>query len=460
MRTHFVAVGGAVMHNLALALHRKGLTVTGSDDEIFDPARGRLDSAGLLPAAPGWDPSRVHNGLDAIIVGMHARADNPELRRAQELGLRIYSFPEYVYEQTRDKQRIVIGGSHGKTTITALILHVLRSAGRRFDYLVGAELDGFETMVGLTEDAELAVFEGDEYPSSPLDRRPKFLLYRPHIALISGIAWDHINVFPTFPDYVDQFRQFRESIEPGGLLIFNREDPRVKSLAGELRKDVEAVGYTTHPYRVSEGRFELLTDAGRTPVHLLGRHNMENIAAARAVCRRMEIADRHFYGAVSEYRGAARRLTLLEAAASSRVYLDFAHSPSKVRATTLALREAFPDRRLVACLELHTFSSLNASFLREYHGALAPADRALVYFDPHTLESKSLPPLGTERVRSAFGRDDLEVLNDRDTLEALLRSLDWTATSLLLMSSGNFSGIDLRRLAAELLEGQQSPGGT
>jgi len=451
MRIHMIAIGGAVMHNLALALRRKGFTVTGSDDEIFDPARSRLEAASLLPAAFGWDPGRIHSGLDAVILGMHARSDNPELGEARKLGLRIYSFPEYMYEHSRDKRRIVIGGSHGKTTITGLVLHALRVCGARFDYLVGAELEGFDTMVGLGDETGVAVFEGDEYLSSALDRRPKFLLYRPHIALVSGIAWDHVNVFPAFEGYVDQFRQFLGAIEPDGCLVFNREDPRASALAGEVRKDVEVVGYGTPRYRVSEGRFELIAADRPVPVNLLGKHNMQNIAAARAICRRLGIADGDFYAATGDYRGAARRLALLAESGSSRIYLDFAHSPSKVAATTMALKEAFPDRRLVVCLELHTFSSLNASFLPEYRGSLEPADHALVYFAPHTLESKKLPALDAERIRSAFGRDDLVVFEAGNVLESHLRSLEWGATNLLLMSSGNFSGMDLRGLADELL---------
>jgi UDP-N-acetylmuramate: L-alanyl-gamma-D-glutamyl-meso-diaminopimelate ligase len=377
---------------------------------------------------------------------MHARSDNPELLRAQELGLHIYSFPEYLFERTRDKLRVVVAGSHGKTTITSMILHVLRSVGRSFDYMVGAQLEGFDTMVGLSEESELAVFEGDEYLSSPLDRRPKFHLYRPHVALISGIAWDHINVFPTYQEYEEQFRVFVGLIENGGVLVFNDEDPVLTPITDLAEPGVHRVAYRTHPYMIDDGKAFLLTQPDPTPVNVFGRHNMQNIAGAKAVCLQIGISESEFYAAMAAFQGASRRLQILKESDSSKVFLDFAHAPSKVLATTRAVRELHPERELVACLELHTFSSLNAEFLTQYRGALDAASRAIVYFDPHTLEHKRLPQLEPAQIASAFGRSDLIVQTSKSELEELLESIEWPGKNLLLMSSGYFSGIDFNKI--------------
>ena len=456
MRVHFIAIGGAVMHNLALALQSKGMTVTGSDDEISEPSRSRLAAAGLLPSSPGWHPERITGELDAVILGMHARADNPELLRARSLGIRIFSFPEFMYDQTRDRLRVVIGGSHGKTTITSLIMHVLRTCGRTFDYLVGAQLDGFSTMVGLNQDSRLAVFEGDEYLTSALDPRPKFLLYRPNIAVISGIAWDHVNVFPTWELYRRQFEDFVRSLEPDAVLVFNQEDQEVGRLLGRLQGPSRRIGYATLPYRVDEeGRFRLDTDQGLIRVSLLGRHNMQNLGAARAVCRELGISDPEFYEAVGCFQGAARRLTLLASNETAAVYLDFAHSPSKVMATTRAVKEAFPSRHLVACLELHTFSSLTSDFLSQYRGSMGEADEALVYFDPDAVRHKKLDPLEPDRIRQAFDIAGLRVFDKLDVLVGHLKNLSWHNSTLLLMSSGTFSGLDTTALARELLDSPQ-----
>lgn len=449
MRVHLIAIGGAAMHNLALALHQRGCRVTGSDDEIFEPSRSRLKHAGLLPAAIGWDPTRIDPGLDAIIVGMHARVDNPELLRARELGLRIYSFPEFLFEQTRLKQRVVVGGSHGKTTVTALILHILRHAGWPFDYLVGSQVHGFETMVGLDDGARIAVFEGDEYLSSPVDRRPKFHVYRPTIALINGIAWDHANVFPTPYQYEEQFRVFASLVEPGGTVIYNQTDPAVLQVLDRVQPEVEVFGFGMPGYRVRNGVFYLHFDGEWLPLQLLGQHNMLNVAAAVAVCRQLGVPNLSIASALPRFQGASRRLECIHRNEETAVFLDFAHAPSKVRATVTALREAFPERPLLAILELHTFSSLRADFIGHYRGTLAGAEAAVVFADPHTFEQKGLPHLNPDQIRQAFGREDLLVTGSPDELEAALACLLPGARLILFMSSGSFGGFDPRKIAGD-----------
>ncbi|MDQ2793335.1 MAG: Mur ligase family protein [Bacteroidota bacterium] len=440
------------MHNLALALHRRGARVTGSDDEIFEPAKGRLAAAGLLPAQEGWDPARITPNLSAVIVGMHARPDNPELLRAQQLGLKIYSFPEYIYEASRDKQRIVIGGSHGKTSITACILHVLRFHGRKFDYAVGAQLAGFDLMVQLTDDAPIIIIEGDEYLSSPVDRRPKFHLYQHHIGVISGISWDHINVFPTEEIYREQFRIFADMTPKAGVLIYDRDDEQTQLIAVPTNPDVTYIGYGPHENVIRDGRTYLLNKKDEeVPVQVFGEHNLRNISAAKEVCKQLGIKGKDFFRAVATFPGAARRLELVREGATSVVYKDFAHAPSKLKATATALKKQFPERRLVACLELHTFSSLNPAFLPQYAHCFDAPDVAVVYFNPHVLAHKRLPPLAAATVAEAFQRPDLKVITNSAELAAFLREQAWDNTNLLLMSSGTFDGLDLPGLAAEIV---------
>jgi UDP-N-acetylmuramate: L-alanyl-gamma-D-glutamyl-meso-diaminopimelate ligase len=451
MRVHFISIGGAAMHNLALALHQKGQHVTGSDDEIFEPSRGRLAAAGLLPERAGWDPSRITADLDAVILGMHARTDNPELLAARNLNLKIYSFPEYLFEQTREKRRVVIGGSHGKTTITSMIMHVLKTLGLTFDYLVGAQIEGFETMVGLSEDSEIAIFEGDEYLSSALDGRPKFHLYRPHVGVISGIAWDHANVFPTPDVYERQFRLFVESFESGGKLIYFGEDSTVSAIAESSREDLEKLSYETHPYEVHEGRFRLLTRTSSIPVQVFGQHNMQNIAAAKEVCLQLGVSIEDFYSSIRSFKGAARRLETIYRGRDICIFLDFAHSPSKVSATTAAVKELYPERKLVACLELHTFSSLSPDFIGEYRSSLDKADEPIVFFDPEAVRHKRLPPLSKALVEEAFANQRLLVFAYKDELLEHFASMSWKNTNLLLMSSGSFSGIDVKSWVQRLV---------
>ncbi|HWW41030.1 UDP-N-acetylmuramate--L-alanine ligase [Pedobacter sp.] len=448
MRIHFIAIGGSAMHNLAIALHKKGFQVTGSDDVIFEPSSSRLARYGILPEHMGWDEAHITADLDAVILGMHAFADNPELLKAKALGLKIYSYPEYIYEQTKNKLRVVIGGSHGKTTITSMILHVLNYYKRDFDYLVGAQLEGFDTMVKVTEGAPLIVIEGDEYLASTIDRRPKFHLYKANIAVISGIAWDHINVFPTFEEYIQQFDLFINTIEPKGKLIFCQKDKILSDLVSKSATDAEKIGYDIPPHKVVDGITYILPE--NTPLNVFGDHNLMNLNAARLVCEQLGISSDEFYQAISSFKGAARRLELLHKQNNTNVYKDFAHSPSKLKATIEAVKSQFEGRNLVACIELHTFSSLNKAFLAQYEGTMDEADLAIVYIDEQTFRHKKMEPFTSLDVQTAFKNSNLQFFNDAMTLKLYLSNINFKNTNLLLMSSGNFGGIDLVKLAREL----------
>jgi len=450
MNIHFIAIGGAAMHNLALALKAKGYQVTGSDDEINEPSKSRLAKAGLLPAEMGWFPEKIHKGLDAVILGMHARADNPELLKAQELGVKVFSYPEYLYEQSKDKLRIVVGGSHGKTSITAMILHVLGECKRDFDYMVGSQLAGFDTMVKVTAEAPIMVLEGDEYLSSPIDRRPKFHLYKPDIALLSGIAWDHINVFPTFENYVEQFRIFVRQIPANGALIYCQEDEWVRSVSNDAVEGVKKLGYGIPANEIRDGITYLKTDKGEVALQIFGNHNLMNLTGARLVCNQVGITDADFYRAISTFKGAARRLEKIAESPKLVVFKDFAHSPSKLKATTEAVKAQYANRRVIACMELHTFSSLNSDFLNEYANSMNNADVAVVYYNPHTIAHKKLAPISVEQVKQAFGRKDLIVMNESSDVVKFLKDQNYQRDVLLLMSSGNFDGIDLNSFAREL----------
>ena len=438
MRIHFIAIGGAAMHNLAMAVATKaGYVVTGSDDEIFDPARTHLQEVGLLPEEMGWHPEKITSEIDAIIVGMHAREDNPELVRARELGIKIYSFPEYLYEQTKDKIRIVVGGSHGKTSTTSMILYVLQRMGIEADYMVGAQIEGFERMVRLSDTAKYAVFEGDEYLTSPLDLRSKFLWYHPHVAILTGIAWDHINVFPTFDGYVDTFRKFVDGIEENGTFIYYKHDNNLCEIASHARKDIQQFPYEAYK--------------GDVRMRIFGRHNMENLQAAALACEQIGVKSDDFYREIATFTGASNRLEFIDEIGDNVAYKDFAHSPSKLRATVNAVREHYPEKQLVACMELHTFSSLMADFLPQYEGCMEQADKALVYFNPKVLEHKKLPPISAEEVRCAFASDNVEVFTDSQELQARLRKIEYKNTALLMMSSGNFDGVNIPEFARELI---------
>jgi UDP-N-acetylmuramate: L-alanyl-gamma-D-glutamyl-meso-diaminopimelate ligase len=442
MRTHFIAIGGAAMHNLALALHNKGYKVTGSDDAIFEPSKTRLDKKGLLPNELGWFPEKITADIDSIILGMHAKADNPELLKAQELGLKIYSYPEFLYEQSKNKTRVVIGGSHGKTTITSMILHVMHYHNIEVDYMVGAQLEGFDTMVHLTEKNDFIVLEGDEYLSSPMDSRPKFHLYHPNIALISGIAWDHINVFPTYENYVEQFEIFIQKITNGGILVYNEEDSEVKRVAEAASNPIRKLAYHTPKYTVEDGITLLETPEGAMPIEVFGAHNLNNLAGAKWICQNMGVDEADFYQAIATFKGASKRLEKIAEGKGKVAYKDFAHSPSKVLATTQAVKNQYPSRKLIACLELNTYSSLNAEFLKEYQGALDAADVAVVFYSPDAVKIKQLEAITYEQIEQSFQRDDLIIFTNPKDFKDYLFCQDFENSALLLMSSGNYGGLN------------------
>ena len=446
MNIHFIAIGGSAMHNLAIALHQKGYTISGSDDTIHDPSKSRLEKYNLLPTEFGWFPEKITNAIDVVILGMHAKKDNIELLKAQELGVKIVSYPEFLYEQWKDKTRVVIGGSHGKTTITSMILHVLNYHDKEVDYMVGAQLDGFETMVHLTEENDFIVLEGDEYLSSPTDMRPKFHLYKPNIALISGIAWDHINVFPTFENYKEQFKIFTDSMINGGSMVYNSEDRNVAEIVESSENHIKKYPYETPNHFIDNGITYLKTEEGDLPLEIFGKHNLQNLAGAKWICQHMGIDEDDFYEAIASFSGASKRLEKISENSETVIFKDFAHSPSKVSATTKAVSEQYKNRTLIACLELHTYSSLNAEFLSEYHGALDAADKAVVFYSPHAVEIKQLEQVSKAQIANAFQRDDLLIFTNPKEFHDFLFGQDLKSTALVLMSSGNYGGLDFEKL--------------
>ena len=450
MNVHFIAIGGSAMHNLAIALSRKGTNVSGSDDEIFEPSKSRLDRQGILPSTIGWDANRITSDLDAVILGMHARKDNPELLKATELGIPIFSYPEYLYEQSKDKFRVVIGGSHGKTTITSMLLHAINEIGMNVDYMVGAQLEGYDCMVKLSEDAKIMVLEGDEYLSSPIDRRPKFHLYKPDVAIISGIAWDHINVFPTFDHYVKQFDLFCAEIETGGKLVYNTEDEEVKKLGDKWKGAVETFPYQTPQYTVEETGTTVHQGGKDYPLQIFGQHNLQNLMGAMNLAAQIGIEHDTFLKAMSSFTGAGKRLQKVVEKGDFVMYKDFAHSPSKLKATTRAVKEQYTDRKVIACMELHTFSSLKKEFLPHYENAMAAADYALVYFSPEVVAHKKLEPITKEQVLDGFG-GGVVVVNTTEEVRSFLDQFEWNNTALIMMSSGNFDGIDYDELGGEIV---------
>ena len=452
MYIHFIAIGGAVMHNLALALHTQGHKVTGSDDEVFDPALSRLKKAGILPQNLGWYPEKINSSIDAVILGMHAHADNPELAKAKDLGLRIYSFPEYIYEQSKNKKRVVIGGSHGKTTITSMIMHVLQATGKDFDYMVGSKLEGFELMVKLTDSAPVIILEGDEYPDSALNKTPKFLLYKPDIAFISGIAWDHINVFPTFEKYCEQFQFFLDMVPADGKIIYNIEDAEVEKVADKTSSGSIKIPYRTPEYVIENGTTYYLHNGNKTSLQVFGKHNLSNMAGAFEVCKQLGVTETEFFSAIKTFTGAANRLEKIASNKQVTVFKDFAHSPSKLKATISAVKEQFEGRKIIACMELHTYSSLNKEFIAEYKNCMDGADVKVVFFNPHTIELKRLDKITNEEVKKLFGHDDLVVLNKKAEIESFLHQQSFTNSVLLLMSSGTFDGMNLPEMIQFVLK--------
>lgn len=449
MNIHFIAIGGSAMHNLAIALNRKGENVTGSDDEIFEPSKGRLKREGILPETIGWNEENIHQNLDAVILGMHAREDNPELVKAKALNIPIYSYPEYLYEQSKNKKRVVIGGSHGKTTITSMLLHVVNALGLNVDYMVGAQLEGYDCMVKITQEAEIMILEGDEYLSSPIDRRPKFHLYKPDVALMSGIAWDHINVFPTLENYIEQFAIFANQITSNGTLVYNTEDTEVNKIGQNTREDINAVSYKTPNYTIENGKTILEYEAVEYPLEIFGAHNLQNMIGAMQVAKAMGIAEIDFLKAMQTFTGAGKRLEKVFEKENFVLFKDFAHSPSKLKATTSAVKEQYANRTVVACMELHTFSSLKKEFLPHYKNAMQKADKALVYFSHEVVKHKKLEPITAQQVKEAFG-GNVEVVTESKEVIDFLKSQNYHNTALLMMSSGNFDGIDYDELAKEL----------
>lgn len=446
MKIHFIAIGGSAMHNLALALHDKGETITGSDDTIFEPSYSRLAAKGLLPKEMGWFPEKITEDLDAIVLGMHAKADNPELIKAKKLGIKIYSYPEFIFQQSQNKTRVVIGGSHGKTTITSMILHVMNYHNIPVDFLVGAQLPGFENMVKLSHESEFIVIEGDEYLSSALDLRPKFHLYQPNIALISGIAWDHINVFPTFENYKQQFAIFIDKMVNGGILIYNNEDAEVKKLVENTDKPIRKIPYQLPQYTIENGQTLLHTPEGEMPIEVFGEHNLSNLAGAKWICQNMGIDEADFYEAIASFSGAAKRLEKITENNHSIIYKDFAHSPSKITATVNAVKNQYPDKKLIACLELHTYSSLNPEFITQYKGALNKADLPIVFFHDEAIKIKNMQPMTTQEIHKAFDREDLHVFTSSNLLQNFLNNQKEENIVWLFMSSGNYGGVDWNEL--------------
>ena len=442
MQIHFIAIGGSAMHNLAMALHTKGYQITGSDDTIFEPSKSRLAAKGLLPNEFGWFPEKITTELDAVVLGMHAKADNPELLKAQELGMKIYSYPEFLYEQSKNKTRVVIGGSHGKTTITSMILHVMHYHDKEVDYMVGAQLEGFDTMVHLTEENDFIVLEGDEYLSSPIDRRPKFHLYKPNIALLSGIAWDHINVFPTMENYVEQFETFLTCMSNAAIMVYNEEDPIVKKVVEESDKHMKRYPYQLPTHEIIDGQTYLETNEGPMPIEIFGDHNLSNLAGAKWICQHMGVDEDEFYEAIATFKGASKRLEKIAESKGKVAYKDFAHSPSKVKATTDAVAEQYNTRKTIACLELHTYSSLNAEFLKEYENALDAADEAIVFYSPSAVAIKKLEEVSEQQIFDAFKRNDLKVFTNPEAFKKHLFNMNLDNSALLLMSSGNYGGLD------------------
>ncbi len=451
MKVHFISIGGSVMHQLAIALHKKGYQVTGTDDDIFEPAASNLQQHGLLPATIGWDPNKITPDLDAVILGMHAKSDNPELQKAIELKLKIYSFPEYIYHESQQKKRVVVGGSHGKTTTTSMIMHVLKQTCQQFDYLVGAKVEGFAQSVDIT-DAPVIVCEGDEYPASAIERKPKFHFLFPHIAILTGIAWDHINVFPTFEFYLEQFIIFINKIEPNGLLIYNESDPVLKELVSKhKRTDIRYQPYSIPTHTIEAGKTTVVLEGISGSLKVFGNHNLLNLHAAFYACKELGISASDFTNAIGTFTGASKRLELLSSREDAAVYRDFAHAPSKVKATIEAVKEQFPNRKLIGVLELHTYSSLNEAFMTEYNGALEPADQAVVFYSKHALQIKRLPDLPEAAVQQGFNKSGLLIFTDAALLKEWLLSVNYHNSNLLLMSSGNYDGMDVQELAKEII---------
>ena len=446
MKIHFIAIGGSAMHNLAIALKLKGYSITGSDDVINDPSRSRLKKYNLLPQKEGWFSYKISSDIDAVVLGMHAKDDNPELLKARKIGLKIFSYPEFIFNQSKDKIRIVIGGSHGKTSITSLVLHVLRTLNIESDYMVGAQLDGFEVMVKLTDTNKYIVLEGDEYLSSALDLRPKFHLYKPHIALISGIAWDHINVFKTFENYLKQFEIFINSIEENGTLVYNELDPELKKLISSNKSNLNYIPYSIPKHKITDGISFINFNNELYRLKIFGDHNLQNISGALNICKALGVESDDFYNAITSFNGASNRLELVYKSSDTIIFKDFAHSPSKVKATTEAVRKQFPNRKLISFFELHTYSSLNPLFLEKYKDTLKCSDESYIYYSEKNMRIKRLEPIDSELIIRSFNHPTLTVIDNYKKLNKKIYDLDLSNSVLLMMSSGKFGGLDIDKI--------------
>ena len=446
MKIHFIAIGGSAMHNLAIALKLKGYSITGSDDTINDPSKSRLKKYNLLPEKEGWFSDKISSDIDAVVLGMHAKDDNPELLKAREIGLKIYSYPEFIFNQSKDKIRIVIGGSHGKTSITSLVLHVLRTLNIESDYMVGAQLDGFEVMVKLTETSKYIVLEGDEYLSSALDPRPKFHLYKPHIALISGIAWDHINVFKTFESYLKQFEIFINSVEENGTLVYNELDHELKKLVSNNKSNLNYIPYSIPKHKIIDGISFINFKNELYRLKIFGDHNLQNISGALNICKALGVESQDFYKAITSFNGASNRLELVYQSSDTTIFKDFAHSPSKVKATTEAVRKQFPNRKLISFFELHTYSSLNPLFLEKYRDTLKHSDECYIYYSEKNMKIKRLKPIDSELIIKSFNHSSLNVIDNYEKLNEKINDLDLSNSVLLMMSSGKFGGLDFNKI--------------
>ena len=446
MKIHFIAIGGSAMHNLAIALKLKGFSITGSDDAINDPSRSRLNKYNLLPKKEGWFSDKITSDIDAVVLGMHAKDDNPELLKARKIGLKIYSYPEFIFNQSKDKIRIVIGGSHGKTSITSLVLHVLSTLNIEYDYMVGAQLDGFEVMVKLSDTSKYIVLEGDEYLSSALDLRPKFHLYKPHIALISGIAWDHINVFKTFENYLKQFEIFINSIEKNGTLVYNELDPELKKLVSSNKSNLNYIPYSIPKHKIIDGISFIDINNRLYRLKIFGDHNLQNISGALNICKALGVESEDFYNAITSFNGASNRLELVYKSSDTIIFKDFAHSPSKVKATTEAVHKQFPNRKLISFFELHTYSSLNPLFLEKYRDTLKHSDECYIYYSEKNMRIKRLEPIDSELIIRSFNHSSLTVIDNYEKLNKKIYDLDLSNSVLLMMSSGKFGGLDIDKI--------------
>lgn len=443
MKVHFISIGGSIMHNMAIAFRLKGFDVSGSDDEIFEPAKSRLLKSGILPEQAGWFPEKIKPGIDAIILGMHAKDDNPELVKARELGLKIYSFPEFIYQNSLDKKRIVIAGSHGKTTITSMVMHVLARQKFNFDYLVGSQVPGFENSVRISEDAPFIVIEGDEYLSSALDKRPKFLWYKPQLALISGIAWDHVNVFPTWEIYKQQFSDFIDSMEKEAQLVWNSEDKDLAAIVS-TKTGIRQIPYSTPAFRIENGRFLIKTNSGKEfMLHIFGSHNLANLEGAKAICMSLGISEDDFYASVVDFRGAGKRLELMFENETFKVFRDFAHAPSKVAGTINGIRLQFPKKKIIACLELHTYSSMNSDFIPQYKNSTHQADLVYLFLNEEAAKIKGMKLPQPEEIKTAFNDRSIRVFYDKNQMELSLLEENYFNSILLLMSSGSFDNWEI-----------------